>query len=82
MYAKCMAVKTITIDLEAYDRLSRLKGGYSFSQVIKKYLPAAGSTAGDLLAALDGSDVSEETVDGIAQAVEERRDSPVREPSW
>ncbi len=77
-----MAVKTITIDLEAYDRLSRLKDGDSFSQVIKKYLPAAGSTAGDLLAALEGSELSESTVDGIAQAVEERRQHPVREPSW
>lgn len=82
MYAKCMAVKTITIDLEAYDRLSRLKDGDSFSQVIKKYLPAVGSTAGDLLVALDGSTVSDETVDRIAEAVEGRRHSPVREPSW
>lgn len=77
-----MAVKTITIDLEAYDRLSRLKNGDSFSQVIKKYLPAAGSTAGDLLAALDASEVSEETVDRIAHTVDERRESPVREPEW
>lgn len=82
VYAKCMAVKTITIDLEAYDRLSRLKDGDSFSQVIKKYLPAVGSTAGDLLVALDGSTVSDETVDRIAEAVEGRRHSPVREPSW
>lgn len=82
VYAKCMAVKTITIDLEAYDRLSRLKDGASFSQVIKKYLPAVGSTAGDLLVALDGSTVSDETVDRIAEAVEGRRHSPVREPSW
>ncbi len=77
-----MAVKTITIDLEAYDRLSRLKDGDSFSQVIKKYLPAAGSTAGDLLAALDNNQVGEETVNSIARVVAERRDSPVREPAW
>lgn len=56
--------------------------GDSFSQVIKKYLPAVGSTAGDLLVALDGSTVSDETVDRIAEAVEGRRHSPVREPSW
>ena len=77
-----MAVKTITIDMEAYERLSRLKDGDSFSQVIKKYLPALGSTAGDLLAALDANPVSIETVEAIAAEVEDRRQSPVREPSW
>ena len=77
-----MAVKTITIDMEAYERLSRLKDGDSFSQVIKKSLPALGSTAGDLLAALDANPVSIETVEAIAAEVEDRRQSPVREPSW
>ncbi|ANS77953.1 hypothetical protein SGUI_0557 [Serinicoccus hydrothermalis] len=77
-----MAVKTITIDLEAYERLSRLKDGTSFSQVIKKYLPAAGSTARDLRAALDASDVSDETLDAVADVVGERRLDAVREPTW
>lgn len=82
VYAKCMAVKTITIDLEAYERLSRLKKGDSFSQVIKKYLPAPGSTAADLLAALDSAEVSTETLDAIDDAVADRRQHPVRVPRW
>ncbi len=77
-----MAVKTITIDMDAYERLSRLKNGDSFSQVIKKYLPAAGSTGADLLAALDDVSVSAGTVEAIDAAVRERRDNPVRVPNW
>lgn len=77
-----MAVKTITIDMEAYERLSRLKNGDSFSQVIKKYLPAIGMTAGDLLSSLQHVDVSDETLDAIETVVDARRSDPVREPSW
>jgi predicted CopG family antitoxin len=81
-----MAVKTITIDLDAYERLRRLREGKaSFSQVIKKYLPAPDSTAGDLLERLDGvsiSDVSDETLDAIDVAVDERRRHPVQVPRW
>ncbi|NHN57296.1 hypothetical protein G9U51_16110 [Calidifontibacter sp. DB0510] len=77
-----MAVKTITIDLEAYERLSRLKDGDSFSQVIKKYLPAPGATAGDLLASLDAVEVSEETLEAADATIADRRNHPVREPRW
>lgn len=81
-----MAVKTITIDLEAYERLSRLKDGDSFSQVIKKYLPAPGARARDLLASLEraeaGEGVDEETLSVVAQVVADRRKDPVRMPSW
>ena len=81
-----MAVKTITIDLEAYDRLSRLKdGGLSFSQVIKKYLPAPGETAADLLATLDdmGDDaVTAGTLDVVEATVRDRRLHAVRVPTW
>lgn len=83
VYAKCMAVKTITIDMDAYERLSRLKeGGDSFSQVIKKYLPAPGATAGDLLSALDAAEVSDETLDAIETVIADRGNHPVREPRW
>jgi predicted CopG family antitoxin len=78
-----MAVKTITIDLEAYDRLARLKkGGQSFSQVIKEHMPAAETTGGELLARLDATVISDSTLKGIDRAVKERRRSPVRVPEW
>lgn len=78
-----MAVKTITIDIDAYDRLSRLKrDGKSFSQVIKDLVPPVGSTGADLLAALDTADVSDETLDAIDKVVSERANDPVRVPEW
>lgn len=81
-----MAVKTITIDLEAYERLSRLKDGDSFSQVIKKYLPAPGASARDLLAVLDASEagdaISEETLNAVEAVVADRREHPARVPRW
>ncbi len=77
-----MAVKTITIDMDAYERLSRLKDGDSFSQVIKKYLPSPGATAGDLLSALDEVEVSDETLDAVEAVIVDRANHPVREPRW
>jgi predicted CopG family antitoxin len=78
-----MAVKTITIDVEAYERLARLKRqGQSFSQVIKEHLPAGTTTAGDLLARLDETAVSDETISGVERVIEERRRHPVRIPDW
>lgn len=83
MHDKCMAVKTITIDMDAYERLSRLKRkGQSFSQVIKELTPPAVSTGGDLLKALDAIEVSETTLDALDQIVEDRTDNPVRVPTW
>jgi predicted CopG family antitoxin len=78
-----MAVKTITIDLDAYERLARLKEeGQSFSQVIKELVPDRPSRARDLLEALDRSQVSEATLGAVVRAVAERRRSPVRVPRW
>lgn len=74
-----MAVKTITIDLEAYETLARLKReGQSFSQVIKENLgPRRGR---DLLRLLESVSLDEATLDHIENQVERRGRSPARAP--
>ena len=73
-----MAVKTITIDLEAYEILSRCKRpGESFSQTIKQRLGRK-MTAADLRKALDRTRLSEETLDAIDAQVKARRSSRAR----
>jgi predicted CopG family antitoxin len=75
-----MAVKTITVDLEAYDLLARLKRGrQSFSQVIKEHLGKA-ATGADLDSILDRIVLDEETVDAIEAEVQRRRSSPAAAP--
>jgi predicted CopG family antitoxin len=76
-----MAVKTITIDLEAYDRLARLKRkGQSFSQVIKEHVPEKAGTGRDLLLALEGGRAAEDFLDAVDRLVRERKKSPFRAP--
>jgi predicted CopG family antitoxin len=78
-----MAVKTITIDVDAYERLASLKrAGQSFSQVIKEHLPAPGTTARELLVRLDETAISDETVTAIERVIDERGRHPVRVPEW
>jgi predicted CopG family antitoxin len=71
-----MAVKTITIDMEAYEALKRRKlRGQSFSQVIKEHF-GGGATGADLLALMDSLEpLSEETLDALDRIVESRRKS-------
>jgi predicted CopG family antitoxin len=67
-----MAVKTITIDMEAYNLLSRNKGeGQSFSQVIKGHFSGA-KRGKDLRAALNEVSLSEATLDTIEAQVKSR----------
>ena len=81
MHDKCMAVKTITIDIEAYERLANLKReGQSFSQVIKEHFPAKRSTGRDLLEAIHRADFSDEFVEIMDEIVADRRKSPARAP--
>jgi predicted CopG family antitoxin len=76
----CMAVKTITIDLEAYEALSRNKRpGQSFSQVIKQHFGKV-RTGGDLLQAIERVSLSPETLDAVEAQIAARSESPARAP--
>jgi len=76
-----MAVKTITIDLEAYDALARLKKpGQSFSQVIKAQFGPR-KTVASFRRALRGTVVSEHTLKAIDDVITSRRKSVPRVPA-
>jgi predicted CopG family antitoxin len=76
-----MAAKGITIDLDAYEALSRRlkRKGQSFSHVIKERFGRR-KTARDLLAALGTAKVSEETLDNIDRQVKLRRRNVAKAP--
>ena len=63
-----MAVKTITIDLEAYEALAKRKrANESFSQVIKRTFSEERYTAKHLLVNLSEVSLSEEALDRIEE---------------
>ena len=73
-----MAVKTITIDMDAYALLSRNKGdGQSFSQVIKAHFGPQ-PTAGRFLAHLRSIRVSVPALDAMERQVRARRRETAR----
>jgi predicted CopG family antitoxin len=75
-----MAVKTITIDIAAYEALARRKrAGESFSDVIKAHF-AAGGIGVDLLAAAKRVRLEADTLDGLERAVSDRKRSRARVP--
>lgn len=68
-----MAVKTITIDVEAYEILARQKQpGQSFSQVIKQRFGTA-TTAADLLKRVASARMSTDALDAVERVVRRRR---------
>lgn len=73
-----MAVKTITIDLEAYEALAAEKGpGQSFSQVIKQHFSRR-RTGRELADLLRTTRLSDSTLDAIEATVEDRRREAAR----
>lgn len=76
-----MAVKTITIDLEAYEALAKRKrANESFSQVIKRTFSEERYTAKHLLENLGEVSLSEETLARIEE-VRQRDESEYPEAS-
>ena len=78
MHDKCMAVKTITIDMEAYTLLARRKApGQSFSQVIKAHFGGQ-PTVADVRARLRTLRIGADAVEHMAAQVRARKRSPAR----
>ena len=75
-----MAVKTITIDMEAYELLSRHKqGGLSFSEVIKKHFGPQ-PTVRRFRELMRSARLSEATLEAVEHQVGARRKDPARAP--
>jgi predicted CopG family antitoxin len=76
-----MAVKTITIDLEAYELLARRKGaGQSFSQVIKAHFGRQ-PTVGAFRALVRTIRMSPDALDAADAQVRQRASEPARAAS-
>ena len=76
-----MAVKTITIDLEAYELLRRRKsGGESFSRVIKEHFGAP-RKGRDLLVAIEGLALDGKTLEAIDELIARRGDDSAEGPA-
>lgn len=82
MHSPCMATKTISLRVDAYERLrrARLHPGESFTEVVlRAHWPDRGMTAGELRETYlrEGPVLSEEALDRIEEA--NARDEPPRD---
>jgi predicted CopG family antitoxin len=78
-----MAVKTVDLDDEAYEILSRGKrSGQSFSEVVKERLDPerqGTGTAEDLLRLVKDLDISEDMLDRVEEVIQSRSQNPIRD---
>lgn len=82
VYVRCMATKTISIDLEAYRALRRRKrAGQSFSDVIKEHF-SGGISAEHFAVIVRDAEVSEQTLDTLDDLIERRRADPAGVPEF
>jgi hypothetical protein len=69
VYFSCMATKTITLELDAYEKLRRAKrGGESFTEVVRRAVWIDAPVTGDMLRAYfrrGGSGVSDKYLDAV-----------------
>jgi len=73
-----MAVKTITIDLEAYELLAKARrSSESFSKVIKQVLGPENKNAHSLLKQLESIKVSNEFLDNLENTLAARTDDMI-----
>ena len=76
-----MEVKTITIDIEAYNLLASEKNGNeSFIVVIKRQLLSPVHTADNLLRNLDRIMLSDSTIEKTKEIIKTREESMVNSP--
>ena len=83
MYVSCMATKTITLEIDAYEKLrAAKKAGESFSEVVRRASFADTPLTGERLLAhlrTGGTDISERSLDSIEEAA---KHDPIPDDPW